>query len=281
MRIGFCALSWMDPPGEIDRDWFLELKAIGYDGVEIPVVHGTRDYYARLATVLDDAGLARTALTVMPPGKNPIADDEGERLAGIEHITWAIDCAHALGAEMLVGPIHQTLGVFTGEPPSSLEFVRLAAFHRRAGDLAAAHGMRIAVEPMNRFECHILNRMDTLARHLEAVGHPAVTGLYDTFHANIEEADPVYALLQNMDHVGHVHISENNRAIPGSGHVPWPSVFRTLKRAKYDGWLTVEAFGRAVPAFAAVASVWRDIPEGRTELCRRSYEHIRAGWDAA
>ena len=281
MKIGFCALSWLDPQDGIDRALLAELKGIGYDGVEIPVVHGTADDYRRLGDLLDRAGLARTALTVMPPGCNPVSDDSAERKAASAHIANVLDLAHILGAKMLVGPIHQTLGVFTGEPPSAIEFVRLAAFHHEAGNIAVGYGMRLAVEPMNRFECHVLTRMDDLARHLEAVGHPAVTALYDTFHANIEEADPVGALERNLHLVGHVHISENDRGIPGTGHVPWAATFAGLKRGGYDGWLTVEAFGRAVPEFAAVARVWRDPPGDLRTLCRRSYRHIRAGWDNA
>ena len=281
MRIGFCALSWIDSPDTVDRDWLAELKACGYDGIEIPVLHGKKEEFARLGELLDATGLARTALTVMPPGTNPVSDDLAERRAGMERIAWALEAAHALGAEMLVGPIHQTLGVFTGNPPSPTEFVRLAAFHRHAGDIAAGYGIRLAIEPMNRFEAHMLNRMDDLARHLELVGHPAVTALYDTFHANVEEADPVDALTRNMHHVGHVHISENHRGIPGTGHVPWAATFRALKQAGYDGWLTVEAFGRSVPAFAAVARVWRDLPHEWADILRRSYRHVRSGWDAA
>ena len=84
-----------------------------------------------------------------------------------------------------------------------------------------------------------------------------------------------------MHHVGHVHISENHRGIPGTGHVRWAATFRALKQAGYDGWLTVEAFGRSVPAFAAVARVWRDLPGERADIVRRSYGHVRSGWDAA
>ena len=281
MKIGFCALSWLEPDGSADPGWFAELRAIGYDGVEIPIVRGTIDDYARLGEALDKAELRRTALTVMPLGRNPISGDDSERRAGFEHIAWAIAAAHALGAEMLVGPIHQTLGVFTGEPPSPIELARLAAFHRHAGEVAARHRIGIAVEPMNRFECHILNRMDALARHLEAVDHPSMGALYDTFHANIEESDPVAALLENAHVVGHVHISESHRGVPGSGHVNWPAIFPALKQMNYRGWLTVEVFGRAVPAFAAAARVWRDLAEGRSAVCRRSYDHVRQGWENA
>jgi D-psicose/D-tagatose/L-ribulose 3-epimerase len=108
-----------------------------------------------------------------------------------------------------------------------------------------------------------------------------VSGLYDTFHTNIEESHPVAALLESAHVVRHVHISESHRGVPGTGHVNWPATFHALKQINYDGWLTVEVFGRAVPAFAAAARVWRDLPEGRSEVCRRSYEHVRQGWDSA
>src|SRR5258706_15248819 len=98
MKIGFCALSWIDPPGDIDRGWLAELKSMGYHGIEIPIMRGARDDYARLADEIDAAGLARTALTAIPHGKNPISEDAPERQAAMEHIAWALHAARALGA---------------------------------------------------------------------------------------------------------------------------------------------------------------------------------------
>ena len=69
--------------------------------------------------------------------------------------------------------------------------------HREAGDHAAKHGVRIVIEAVNRFETYFVNTMDDLAAYLDFVDHPAVTGMYDTFHANIEEADPIAAITRN------------------------------------------------------------------------------------
>ncbi len=69
--------------------------------------------------------------------------------------------------------------------------------------------------------------------------------MYDTFHANIEEKDPVAAIKTIRKHMIHFHISENDRGTPGKGHVPWDETYKALRKAKYDGWLTIEAFGRA------------------------------------
>ena len=114
-----------------------------------------------------------------------------------------------------------------------------------------------AVEALNRFECYFLNTMQQLNDYLDEVDHPHVKGMYDTFHANIEEKDPVGAIKTIRPHMVHVHISENDRGTPGKGHVPWDETYKALKKSKYDGWLTIEAFGRRIPALAAATRVWR------------------------
>jgi D-psicose/D-tagatose/L-ribulose 3-epimerase len=123
--------------------------------------------------------------------------------------------------------------------------------------------------------------MDDLAVYLDTLGHPAVTGMYDTFHANIEERDPVAALSANSRHVSYVHVSENDRGVPGRGHVPWTDTFATLKRIGYDGWLTIEAFGRGLPELAAATCIWRDLSESPEVVYREGFTHIRDGWASA
>ena len=123
--------------------------------------------------------------------------------------------------------------------------------------------------------------MDDLAAYLDTVDHPAVTGMYDTFHANIEEQDPVAAYTRNRRHLRYVHVSENDRGVPGRGHVPWAETFAAIKGSGYDGWLTIESFGRGLPALAAATRVWRDFAESPEAVYRDGYRWIRDGWDAA
>ena len=94
-------------------------------------------------------------------------------------------------------------------------------FHRNVGDYAAKKDVRFAIEAINRFECYFVNTMQQLADYLDEVDHPAIKGMYDTFHANIEEKDPIAAIKTIKKHMIHVHISENDRGTPGKGHVPW------------------------------------------------------------
>jgi D-psicose/D-tagatose/L-ribulose 3-epimerase len=278
VKIGFCMLSWIEPTKEPHHPLIEAVRSVGYNGIEIPVIGGAPGDYAALGRVLKAMDLEATALTVMPHGMNPISDDPGQREAAKRHIEWCLDGVAELGASLLVGPVHQTLDEFTGLPPSAAEFDRMADFHVHAGDAAARRGITIAVEPMNRFESHLFNTLDGLALYLDRIAHPAVTGMYDTFHANIEEKDPVAALTRHLRHVGHFHVSESDRGVPGEGHIPWEATFAALKRGGYDGWLTVESFGRSNPALAAATKVWRDLSTGPQDVSRLAIDHIRKVW---
>ena len=123
--------------------------------------------------------------------------------------------------------------------------------------------------------------MQQLNDYLDEVGHPHVQGMYDTFHSNIEEKDPVGAIKTIRPHMVHVHISENDRGTPGKGHVPWAETYKALKKAKYDGFLTIEAFGRAMPALAAATRVWRDFAPNSEEVYKLGFRNMKQGWAKA
>ncbi len=282
MKIGFCMLLWTTNVTAEHRPILEDLKATGYDGVEIPVFEGTPDQYAKLGRLLDDIGLERTAITVIPSlDKNPLGADPAKRKAAVDYLKYCADCTAALDARQIGGPLTQTLGHFSGTAPTDTERARAREVHREAGDHALKNGVRFVIEAVNRFETNFVNTMADLAAYLDLVDHPAVTGMYDTFHANIEEADPVAAFTRNKRHLSHVHISENDRGVPGRGHVPWAETFRAIKRSGYDGWLTIEAFGRGLPELAAATRVWRDFSEGPEAVYREGYRTIREGWDRA
>ena len=281
MKIGFCMLLWTTNVTAQHRPILEDLKATGYDGVEIPVFEGTPDYYAKLGRILDEIGLERTSISIIPSLDKNLVGDAEQRKAGLGWLKQVIDCTEALGAKQLAGPLHQTIGHFTGKGPTDTEWKRAAGVHRKAGDYAAKRDILFVVEAINRFECYFANTMDQLALYLDIVDHPAVTGMYDTFHANLEETDPIGAFTRNVRHMSYVHISENDRGVPGRGHVPWKETFRAIKKSGFDGWLTVEAFGRALPDLAAATRIWRDLSESPEALYREAFKTIRDGWDRA
>ena len=282
MKIGMCMFLWTTSVGRKHEKLLRDIRQTGFDGVEIPIFEGTPDDYRRLGDLLDRIGLERTAVSAMgDPAMNLISPDLATRRRGIDYMKWAIDCAEALGAKTLSGPLHSTLGQFSGNGPTAAELKRSASSQRAIGDHAGKHGVTIGLEALNRFECYLVNTMDDLAAHIDAIGHPNIRAMYDTFHSNIEEADPIGAFTRNRDRIVHVHISENDRGVPGRGNIPWAETFRALRENGYDGWLTIEAFGRALKDLAAATKVWRDFSETPEAVYRDGYRHIRDGWQAA
>lgn len=282
MKIGFCMLLWTTAVDESHRALLEDIKATGYDGVEIPIFEGTPDDYASIGKMLDDIGLDRTAIAVIPElSQNPLSEDPAHRQAGADHLRWLVDCAAALGANTIGGPLHQTIGHFSGAATTQNEFARAREVHLSVADHAQDNDITFALEAINRFESYFANTQDDLCAYTRSVGHQAIKTMYDTFHANIEERDPVAAFSRNVADIVHVHISENDRGVPGRGHVPWAETFKAIKASGYDGWLTIEAFGRALPDLAAATRIWRDLAESPEAYYRDGYECIRKGLDAA
>ena len=127
----------------------------------------------------------------------------------------------------------------------------------------------------------MLNTMAQASELRRRVGHPNFSYQYDTFHANIEERDPVGVYSAFAHEITHIHISENDRGIPGRGHVPFAETIGAIRRSGYDGWLTVEAFGRAVPALAAATRIWRDLFPDLDTMFSESIDTIRRHWAQA
>ena len=117
------------------------------------------------------------------------------------------------------------------------------------------------------------------ARFCREVNHPHLKMMYDTFHANIEEKDPIKAIDACKDQLVHVHISENDRSTPGEGQIHWDESFEGLKKANYDGWLTIEAFGLALPELAAATRIWRRMFPTEEYLAKNGLKFMKERWE--
>ena len=239
-------------------------------------------HYKKVAKAIKDNGLRCTTCTVMPDAEhNPISADPKSRQGAVEYLKWVIDCNAALGSEVLCGPYYQPLGKFTGVGPTQEEKTRAAEVHRTIADYAQKAGVVLAVECLNRFECYFLNTLADGVEHVKRVNHPNFGVMYDSFHANIEEKDPVGCITKGIKMIRHVHVSENDRGTPGKGHVPFQRIFQALRAGGYDRWVTIEAFGTSLPELAATTCVWRELSASPEECYQVGYKTIKEGWEAA
>jgi D-psicose/D-tagatose/L-ribulose 3-epimerase len=173
------------------------------------------------------------------------------------------------------------VGHFSGGPRTAREWEEGVTAHQDLARHAADAGVTLAFEPLNRFETYFINTMEDGAAFATAVGHPAFGILYDSFHANIEAKDPIAAYNCAREHINHVHIAENDRGIPGEGHIDYAALFETLRDTKYDGWLTIEAFSQSLPELAAATRIWRPLYPDFQTLASQGYEFIRRSWSEA
>jgi D-psicose/D-tagatose/L-ribulose 3-epimerase len=260
---------------------FAKLKQVGFDGVELPLFEGNAAHYRTIRAELDKQGLACTAVTVATPEANPISPDAGVRKAGLDRIRWAIEMTAIMGGENLCGPYHSALGVFSGTGPTEDEKKRGADVLRAAAEEAQKSKVMLAIEYLNRFECYFLTTAADAKALVQRVNHPHFRMMYDTFHANIEEKAIAPTIAGIAGHFVHVHISENDRGTPGTGHVHWDETFRALRQVGYNGWMVIEAFGRALPDLAAATRVWRDLFPSPEEVYTQGLRFIKEKWQAA
>ncbi len=280
MKVGMNLLLWTAFVTEEHFPILEKIKKTGYDGVEIPLFDGDAEHYKKIKKELDNLGLGCTAVTVVNAETNPISPDASIRKAALDRIKWALDMTSVMGGDLLAGPYHSALGVFSGQPPTADERKRAVEVLTQAADHAQKVKVKIAIEYLNRFECYFLTNAMDAKNLVREINHPYFGTMYDTFHANIEEKNISHAIASMEDTYVHVHISENDRGTPGSGHVHWDETFKALRKAKYDGWLTIEAFGRALPDLAAATKIWRDMFPSPEDVYGNGFKFIKEKWEA-
>jgi D-psicose/D-tagatose/L-ribulose 3-epimerase len=278
MKVGMNLLLWT---GAVTSEHFPllgKLKAAGFDGVELPVFGGTSADYKPIRAELDKQGLKCTTVTILTKDNNAISPDAATRQKASDWLKTVIEINHVLGAETICGPYHSALGEFSGTGPTADEKKRAADVLRGAAEQAKQANLIMAIEYLNRFECYFLNTAAAAVELVRMVNHSNFRSMYDSFHAHIEEKDPVAAIRTVAPVLAHVHISENDRGTPGTGQVNWNATFSTLKEVNYDGWLTIEAFGRALPDLAAATRIWRDLFPSAEDVYTKGLAFIKSRW---
>lgn len=266
MRYGMNLLLWTDTVHDGVRPLLDDIKEIGFDAVELPLFEIDVDKYAQWGQYLDDAGLARTGVTVRGVDDNPMSPDASVRAKGVEANKAVLDCCQAAGIETLVGPYHSALGYFSGKGATDDEWKWAVESMQQVAEHADKCNVKLGLEYLNRFECYLLNTAEQAARFCRDVGHPRCGMMYDTFHAHIEEKSIPEAIRTAKDHLVHVHISENDRSTPGQGNVRWPENFDTLKEIGYDNLMVIEAFGLALEKLVPATKIWRRMYQSEKQL---------------
>lgn len=276
MRIGISTWVWTSPTTDGALARLLPHAArLGYDAVEVPLEEPSRVDAARLRDLGAAHGLSLTACTVLGPGRDLLLP--ATRDAGAEHLRRCVESAAAFGAPVLAGPFYSAVGrcwrPAAGERRTLLR--GLADTLRALGDHAARGGVRLAVEPLNRFESSFLNTTEQALELVGMVDHPAVGLGLDLFHMGIEEKDVAGALRAAGSALFHLQVAENDRGTPGTGSLPWAAVARALRDTGYRGAVVVETFPYDCAEIATAAAVWRPLAPAPDVLAREGLAFLR------
>ncbi|MFI6159991.1 sugar phosphate isomerase/epimerase family protein [Micromonospora sp. PTRAS2] len=229
--------------------------ALGFTGIEL---RGRGE--PALARRLPELRRARAAGVVMPtvrvePGPL-IGDVDPERSAdAVRDLRSQLSVVAELGGVGVTTPVARAtparrLPPFQRPRPPAGDRQALLDALGTLGEHARAEGVTLFLAPLNRYEDHMVNRLDEAVALCAAVGLPSVRVAADTFHMNIEEDDVHAALRAAAPYLGHVQVSDTNRHQPGAGHLDWPQLVRTLRDLGYPGWLALGCRLRGEPVQA-------------------------------
>jgi D-psicose/D-tagatose/L-ribulose 3-epimerase len=216
-----------------------------------------------------------TICAILPAGINPISPEANVRKRSLAHLVECIETAAELGARLLGGPIFAPIGYLPPHRPTQDEWRWAVDIFQSLGDLIERHRIDLSIEPVNRSETFFLRTAEEAKEFCEDIGHPCIGVTLDTFHANIEEKSVPAAIDRLGFHLKHMHISENDRGVIGTGHVDVPGCIAALDRIGYDGYLVVEGFGYSADEPCAPGALWADMNVSPEDIARQGIACLR------
>jgi sugar phosphate isomerase/epimerase len=226
-------------------DWRAGLQAaveFGYDAVEVSLRDPREQVVRDLLDAIEDSGLELSAIATgqsyYNDGLSPTSSDSSVQAELLERMKHFVEYASRWGAFIIIGGVRGTLEGTEEERAvqhrNAIQAIRSYAHH------AEAAGVRLVIEPINRYETSFLNTVAEALSFIEDVGAGNLGVLADTFHMNIEESSPADALESAGERLFYVHLPDSNRLAAGQGHIDFHNLAAVLRGIGYDGYLGAE-----------------------------------------
>jgi D-psicose/D-tagatose/L-ribulose 3-epimerase len=255
----------------------------GFDAVELPLEQPGDWDPVHAADLLAELGLANVVGAVFGPGRELAAAPAEIVESTKEYVRTAIRVAEQQRSPLVIGPMYTSVGrtwrTDSGERQRLLAELRSAL--AELAEYAGEHGVRLAIEPLNRYETSLLNTAEQVMELIADLPAETVGVNLDTYHMNIEETSYQDAFGLVGDRLLHVQVCANDRGAPGNDHVDWEGIRTALARIGYRGMLGIESFTADNETIATAASIWRPLASSQDALAVDGLKFLRTwrdGW---
>lgn len=275
-RLGVHALVFVPGWSAEEARGAIEISArCGYDLIEIPLLDPSSVDPYMTRGLLDEYGIGATCSLGLDFDTDISSEDEAIARKGEDLLLRAVTVAAELGADYLGGVTYCAMGKYSQSATERGRGHAIEALGRVCSHAADA-GVTIGIEVVNRYESNLLNTARQATIFADDVGASNLVVHLDTYHMNIEEGRMDLPVQTCGDRLGYVHVGESHRGYLGSGSVDFPSFFRALIDADYQGVITFESFSSRVisDAFASALAVWRDLWEDGEDLAVHARQFI-------
>ncbi len=277
LKIGVNTFLLTSPFTTAQVDLFGLFKGWGCDTVEIALEDASHIDADVIKRALDEHGLTCSSIcAAMGPGRD-LRGTPAEQQGAIEYITQVMELMPQLDCPVMVGPLYSTVGRAEQTPRDQYlrQWETVVPHLRQLATRADGLGVKLALEPLNRYETDFINTAEQAVALVDDIGHQAVGILLDTYHMNIEEKDSAAAIRKAGHRLLHVHACGCDRGAPGGDHIQWDGIRGALKEVNYRGSLVIESFTPAVKVIAKAASIWRDFEPSREDIAVKGIAFLR------
>lgn len=218
-----------------------ELAALGFDGVELAIRAPALVEHDRLEALVNRYRLAVAAissgLAFLEDGLSLVSADGDMRRAAIDRLLTHIPLAARFGSVVIIGLM--ATATVAGQSVAGAT-AQLVTGLSEVVDAAQAQHVRLAIEPINRYESAFLRTVEDGLALIDRIGAPNLGLLLDTFHMNIEETSIEASIRRARARIFHFHAADSNRRYPGAGHIDFRSTLDVLAETGYDGFVSGE-----------------------------------------
>ena len=255
---------------------------VGYDLIEIPALDPSAIDTGFTRRQLEQAGIGATSSLGLDADTDISSDDRDKERRGQARLEQAVAMARDVGATHVCGILHSAFQKYA--VPTTAEGVKRAVeVLQRVAETAAASGITLGLEVVNRYESNVLNTASQGVEMCRRVGAANVKVHLDVYHMNIEESDIQQAIIETGEHLGYFHTGDSHRGYMGSGTIDLAGVFRALAKAGYTGPITFESFSSRVVGqpLEGILGIWRNLWEDGRDLASHALMYTRAQLKAA